>query len=132
MNTRIIGVLLCMLAPVLHVGAQSLAQEIKSPTQLTLGILAEHNVSVVLPSVLILDERGMLGGMTFTVTNHNKKAQGGAIDKLSVKEGMEPGETKVIKTLVTDLDGIGTDQSVFPYYNQLDKAHIGGLLYVKR
>lgn len=121
-----------MLAPVLDVGAQSLAQEIKSPTQLTLGILAEHNVSVVLPSVLIFDERRILGRMTFTVTNHNKKEQEVAIDKLSLKEVMKPGETKTIKVLVTDLDGIGTDQSVFPYYNQLDKAHIGGLLYVKR
>jgi hypothetical protein len=30
------------------------------------------------------------------------------------------------------LDAIGTDQSVFTYYNQIDKAHIGGLLYIKR
>ena len=45
---------------------------------------------------------------------------------------MKPGESKTVKLSATDLDGIGTDQSVFPYYNQLDKAHIGGMLYVKR
>ena len=45
---------------------------------------------------------------------------------------MKPGESKTVNLSVTDLDAIGTDQSVFPYYNQLDKAHIGGLLYVKR
>ena len=49
-----------------------------------------------------------------------------------MKEVLKPGETKTIKFTATDLDAIGTDQSVFPYYNQLDTAHIGGLLYVKR
>jgi hypothetical protein len=132
MNAQAIAGLLGALALVFGTGTLSVAQEAKSPTQFTLGILAEHNVSFVLPSALILDERGKLGGMTLTVTNHTKKEQGFAIDKLRVKEVVKPGETKTIKLSVTDLDGIGTDQSVFPYYNQLDKAHIGGLLYIKR
>jgi hypothetical protein len=51
---------------------------------------------------------------------------------LRVKKIVKPGETKTIKVSVTDLDGIGTDQSVFSYYKQLDKARIGGLLYIKR
>ena len=113
-------------------GTLSHAQETKSPTQFTLGILAEDRVSFVLPSALIVDERGRAGGVTLTITNYTKKEQGFAIDKFHVKEVVKPGESKTVKLSVTDLDAIGTDQSVFPYYNQLDKAHIGGLLYVKR
>jgi hypothetical protein len=113
-------------------GALSYAQEAKSPTQFTLGILAEHHVSFVLPSAIIVDERGRAEGVTLIVTNHTKKEQGFAIDKFHVKELVKPGESKTVKLSVTDLDGIGTDQSVFPYYNHLDKAHISGMLYVKR
>jgi len=116
----------------LGTGMLSQAQELKSPTQFTLGIFAQNHVSFVLPSALIVDERGRAIGVTLTVTNHTKKEQGFSIDKLHVKEIMKPGESKTVKLSVTDLDGIGTDQSVFPYYNQLDKAHIGGLLYIKR
>ncbi len=119
-----------MLLPV--TGMLSHAQELKSPTQFTLGILAEDHVSFVLPSALIVDERGRAHGVKLTVTNHTKKEQGFAIDKFHVKEVVKPGESKTVNLSVTDLDGIGTDQSVFPYYNQLDKAHIGGLLYIKR
>lgn len=132
MKSPTIAAMFGMLVLVLGTGTLSFAQEAKSPTQFNLGILADHNVSFVLPSALIVDERGRASGVTLTVTNHTKKEQGFAIDKLHVKEVMKPGETKTIKLSVTDLDGIGTDQSVFPYYNQLDKAHIGGLLYVKR
>ncbi|MBS0169524.1 MAG: hypothetical protein JSR62_04155 [Nitrospira sp.] len=121
-----------MLILVLGTGTLSFAQEAKSPTQFNLGILADHNVSFVLPSALIVDERGRASGVMLTITNHTKKQQGFAIDQLHVKEVLKPGETKTITLSVTDLDGIGTDQSVFPYYSQFDKAHIGGLLYVKR
>jgi hypothetical protein len=132
MKSPTIAAMFGMLVLVLGTGTLSFAQEAKSPTQFNLGILADHNVSFVLPSALILDERGRASGVMLTVTNYTKKEQGFAIDKLHVKEVMKPGETKTIKLSVTDLDGIGTDRSVFPYYNQLDKAHIGGLLYVKR
>lgn len=132
MKSPTIAAMFGMLALVLGTGTLSVAQEAKSPTQFNLGILADHNVSFVLPSALIVDERGRASGVLLTITNHTKKEQGFAIDKLHVKEVMKPGETKTIKLSVTDLDSIGTDQSVFPYYNQLDKAHIGGLLYVKR
>lgn len=132
MKSRMFVGFYAALALFLGLGAPSFAQEAKSPTEFTLGILAEHNVSFVLPSALIVDERGRAHGVTLTVTNHTKKEQGFAIDKLRVKEVVKPGETKTVKLSVTDLDGIGTDQSVFPYYNQLDKAHIGGLLYIKR
>ncbi|MBS0149867.1 MAG: hypothetical protein JSR31_02935 [Nitrospira sp.] len=46
-----------------------------------------------------------------------------------MKEVLKLGATKTIPLSVTDLDMIGTDQSVFPLPdNQLDKAHIGGLM----
>lgn len=116
----------------LIIGTLSYAQEIKGPTQFNLAILNEGTVSFVVPSALIVDERGKVSGVTFTVTNHTKKEQGFAIDKVHVKEILKPGETKTIKLSVTELDGIGTDQSVFPYYSHVDPKHIGGLLYIKR
>jgi hypothetical protein len=116
----------------LSIGTLSYAQEVRGPTQFSLAILDEHNVSFVVPSALIVDERGKVSGVTFTITNHTKKEQGFAIDKVRVKEVVKPGETKTIKLSVTDLDGIGTDQSVFPYYGHIDPKHIGGLLYIKR
>jgi len=58
---------------------------------------------------------GKVSGLTFAVTNYTKKEQGFAIDKVWVKEVVKPGETQTIKLSVTDLDAIGTDQSVFPY-----------------
>lgn len=116
----------------LIIGTLSYAQEIKGPTQFNLAILNEDTVSFVVPSALIVDERGKVSGVTFTVTNHTKKEQGFAIDKVHVKEILKPGETKTIKLSVTELDGIGTDQSVFPYYSHVDPKHIGGLLYIKR
>ncbi|HLZ36150.1 MAG TPA: hypothetical protein VKP13_19260 [Nitrospira sp.] len=123
---------LTSLALLLGTESFSYAQEVKGPTQFTLAILADHDVSFVVPSALIVDERGQVSGLTLTVTNHTKKEQGFAIDKLRVKEVIKPGDTKTIKLSVTDLDAIGTDQSVLPYYSQLDKKHIGGLLYIKR
>jgi len=132
MTRTSITAILGALALVLSIGTWTSAQEAKGPTQFNLAILDEHNVSFVVPSALIVDERGRLGGVTFTVTNHTKKEQGFAIDKVHLKEIVKPGETKTIKLTVTDLDGIGTDQSVFPYYSHVDPKHIGGLLYIKR
>ena len=110
----------------------SQAQEVKGPTQFNLAILDQDSVSFVVPSALIVDERGKVSGVTFTVTNHTKKEQGFAIDQVRVKEVIKPGETKTIKLSVTQLDAIGTDQSVFSYYSHVDSKHIGGLLYIKR
>ena len=110
----------------------SQAQEVKGPTQFNLAILDQDSVSFVVPSALIVDERGKVSGVTFTVTNHTKKEQGFAIDQVRVKEIVKPGETKTVKLSVTQLDAIGTDQSVFPYYSHVDPKHIGGLLYIKR
>ncbi|MEP7152592.1 MAG: hypothetical protein ABI856_12855 [Nitrospira sp.] len=132
MNRPFIAAMLGAFAFFLSIGTLSYAQEVKGPTQFNLAILDEDDVSFVVPSALIVDERGKLSGITFTVTNHTKKEQGFAIDKLHVKETVKPRETKTIKVTVTDLDGIGTDQSVFPYYSQVDPKHIGGLLYIKR
>ena len=131
---KIYRIAVVLVAVVLVLGAwmASYAQEAKGPIQFTLGILAEHNISFVLPSAIIVDERGKVGGITLTVSNYSKKEQGFAIDKFRVKEVLKPGTTKTIHLSTTDLDAIGTDQSVFPYYNQLDKTHIGGLLYIKR
>lgn len=132
MKSKAIAVLLGAFSLFLGIGTLSHAQEIKGPTQFNLAILDEHNVSFVVPSAIIVDERGKVSGLTFTVTNYTKKEQGFAIDKVRVKEVVKPGETKTIKLSVTDLDAIGTDQSVFPYYSHLDPKHIGGLLYIKR
>lgn len=132
MSSRTIALALGIWALLLSVGAPSSAQEAKGPTQFTLAILAEHHVSFVLPSAIIVDERGTVNRITLTVTNYSKKKQGFAIDKFNIKEVLKPGATKAIQLSATDLDAIGTDQSVFPYYNQLDKAHIGGLLYINR
>lgn len=132
MKSKTIATIFGTLTLLLGTGTLSYAQEAKSPTQFKLGILAEHNINFVLPSAIIVDERGKLSGITLTVTNYTKEEQGFAIDKLSVKEVVKPGETKTIKVSATDLDGIGTDQSVFPYYNQLDTGDLGGLLYIKR
>lgn len=132
MKSTAIATIFGVLSLCLSVGTMSYAQEVKGPTQFNLAILSEHDVSFVVPSALIVDERGKLSGVTFIVTNHTKKEQGFAIDKLRVKEAVKPGETKTIKLSVTDLDGIGTDQSVFPYYSHVDSKHIGGLLYIKR
>ena len=132
MKSAAIGTLLGIFSLFLGMGSMSYAQEAKGPTQFNLAILEEHNVSFVVPSALIVDERGKVSGLTLAVTNYTKKEQGFAIDRVRVKEVVKPGETKTIKISVTDLDGIGTDQSVFPYYSQIDPKHIGGLLYIKR
>jgi len=132
MKSRAIAAIIRTCALFLSIGTLSYAQEIKGPTQFNLAILNEDTVSFVVPSALIVDERGKVSGVTFTVTNHTKKEQGFAIDKVHVKEILKPGETKTIKLSVTELDGIGTDQSVFPYYSHVDPKHIGGLLYIKR
>lgn len=116
----------------LTIGTLADAQEAKGPTQFNLAILDNHDVSFVVPSAILVDERGKLSVITFTVTNHTKKEQGFAIDKMRVKEVIKPGETKAINLTVTQLDAIGTDQSVFPYYNHVAPKHIGGLLYIKR
>ena len=132
MKSKAIAALFGAYSLFLSIGTLSHAQEAKGPTQFNLAILDEHAVSFVVPSAIIVDERGKVSGVTFTVTNHTKKEQGFAIDKLRVKEVVKPGETKTIKLSVTDLDSIGTDQSVFPYYSHVDPKHIGGLLYIKR
>jgi len=132
MKTMTIVTLLGACAVFLITGALSSAQEVKGPTQFNLAILDEHGVSFVVPSAIIVDERGKVSGVSFAVTNHTKKEQGFAIDKVRVKEIVKPVETKTIKLSVTDLDSIGTDQSVFPYYSHVDPKHIGGLLYIKR
>lgn len=131
MRSTTIAGLLGACALCLSIGLTS-AQEAKGPTHFNLAILDEHQVSFVVPSAIIVDERGKVSGVAFTVTNHTKQDQGFAIDKLRVKEVLKPGETKTIKLSVTELDGIGTDQSVFPYYSHVDPKHIGGLLYIKR
>ncbi len=96
MKAPVIAALFGALSLLLSAGTLSYvyAQEVKSPTQFTLGILAEHTVSFVLPSAIIVDERGRIGGVTLTVTNHTKKERGFAIDKFRVKEVLKPGETK--------------------------------------
>ena len=45
-----------------------------------------------MPSAVIVDERGKVSGLTFTITNQTKKEQGFAIDKIHIKEVVKPGE----------------------------------------
>src|ERR1043166_8629570 len=78
-------------------GTGSHAQEFKGPTEFNVAILTEHNVSFILPSAIIVDDRGRVSGITLTITNHAKKDQGFAIDKFRIKEILKPGETKTIK-----------------------------------
>ena len=132
MKSATIATLLGVSSLFLSMGTPPHAQEAKGPTQFNLAILEEDSVSFVVPSALIVDERGKVSGLALAVTNYTKKEQGFAIDKIRVKEVVKPGETKTIKISATDLDGIGTDQSVFPFYNHADPKHIGGLLYIKR
>ncbi|MEP7150522.1 MAG: hypothetical protein ABI856_02345 [Nitrospira sp.] len=116
----------------LGIGTELFAQEATSPTQFTLGILAEHEFSFVLPSAPVVNERGKLGGVTLIVTNYTEQEQGFVFDRLRVMEVMKLGETKTVNLSAIDLDAIGSEQSGSPYYNRFDKAHIGGLLYIKR
>ena len=51
----------------------SYAQETKGPTHFTLAILAEHSVSFILPSAIIVDERGAVSGITLAVTNRSNR-----------------------------------------------------------
>src|SRR5687768_10216964 len=76
MKSPMIAAVFGMFVLALGMGTLSLAQEAKSPTQFTLGILADHNVSFVLPSALIVDERGRASGVTLAITNHTKQKQG--------------------------------------------------------
>lgn len=131
MSSRTIALSVGICALLQSGGVPASAQEAKAPTPFTLALLAEHQVSFILPSAIIVDERGKASKITLTVTNHSKKEQGFAIDMFHVKEVLKPGAIKTIQISATDLDAIGTDQSVFPYYDQLDKANIGGLLYMK-
>src|SRR4026208_1555192 len=109
MKSTVIAALLGVSCLFLSMGTQSYAQEAKGPTHFNLAILEEDTVSFVVPSALIVDERGKVSGLTLAVTNYTKKEQGFAIDKARVKEVVKPGETKGIKISATDLDGVGTD-----------------------
>src|SRR6185437_16290264 len=97
-----IAALLGVCALFLIIGRPAKAQEVKDPTQFNLAILDQDSVSFVVPSALIVDERGKVSGVTFTVTNHTKKEQGFAIDQVRVKEIVKPVETKTIKLSVTE------------------------------
>ena len=102
------------------------------PKEFHVVVLSEENVSFILPSTIIVDEKQRLRPLELIVSNHTKKEHGFAIDKLKVKEVLKPGQTKTIKIAVADLDAIGTDQSAFKYYCQLHPGHVSGQLYIKR
>ena len=107
MKPMTIVTLLGACALFLITGALSSAQEIKGPTQFNLAILDEHGISFVVPSAIIVDERGKVSGVSFAVTNHTKKEQGFAIHKVRVKEcerDCEAGRNEDEQTLG---DGLG-------------------------
>src|SRR5579872_2100345 len=74
-SLRIVGIIGTFIS-LLGGGMPSYAQEAKGPKQFNLAIITEHNVSFVLPSAIILDERGSVGMITLSITNHSKKDQG--------------------------------------------------------
>ena len=112
MNSYRIAVVLGTFALLVGAGMPSYGQEAKGSSQFNLAILTEHNVSFVLPSAIIVDERGRVGGITLTVANHTKKEQDFTIDKFRVKEVLMPGASKTIQLSATDLDARSEERRV--------------------
>ncbi len=129
---RVLGALIVLAT----LGIQSYAADLDmpggEPTNFNVAILSMEGVSYMLPSAIIIDQKARQRPLEMVVTNHTKKEHGFSIDKFKVKEVLKPGESKTINVSVTDMDGIGTEQSAFRYYYQLHPSHIGGQLYVKR
>ena len=117
------------------------------PKDFRLAILSEDDVSFVLPSVVIVDEKarqrplelvvtnlGVIADLRLLiVTNHTKKEHGFAIDRLKVKELLKPGETKTVKVSVSDLDSLGgSEQKTYRIYDPLHAKDVGSVIYVIR
>lgn len=134
MQRKAIVSLLGILIMLAGVGSQSYADEMPGgePKEFTIAILSEENVGFVVPSTIIVDEKQRLKPLELVVSNHTKKEHGFAIDKFRVKEVLKPGETKMIKISVTDLDAIGTDRSAFRMYDHLHPKDVSGQIYIKR
>jgi hypothetical protein len=103
------------------------------PKDFRLAILSEDDVSFVLPSVVIVDEKARQRPLELIVTNHTKKEHGFAIDRLKVKELLKPGETKTVKVSVSDLDSLGgSEQKTYRIYDPLHAKDVGSVIYVIR
>ena len=114
--------------------AQSLAVEKlgDEPKEFQLAILSVDDVSFVLPSVIVLDEKARQRPLELVVTNHTKKEHGFAIDRMKVREVLKPGETKTIKVPVADLVSLGGTQGKgYRTYDPLHPKEIGMLIYFR-
>ena len=114
--------------------AQSLADEKlgDEPKEFRLAILSADDVSFVLPSVIVLDEKARQRPLELVITNHTKKEHGFAIDRMKVREVFNPGETKTIKVPVADLTSLGGTQGKgYRTYDPLHPNEIGSLIYFR-
>ena len=114
--------------------AQSLADEKAGdvPKEFQLAILAVDDVSFVLPSVIVLDEKARQRPLELVVTNHTKKEHGFAIDRMKVSVVLKPGETKTIKVPVADLVSLaGTQGKGYRSYDPLHPKEIGMLIFFR-
>ncbi|MGE3154375.1 MAG: hypothetical protein AB7G48_17265 [Nitrospiraceae bacterium] len=103
------------------------------PREFHVAILSSGKVSFILPSTIVVDEKVKLKPLELVVTNDTKEKHGFAIDKLKVKEVLNPGETKSIKLTVTDLDSLGgTEQAAYRMYDPVHAQTVGGQMFVKR
>jgi hypothetical protein len=113
---------------------QSLAEEKlgDEPKEFQLAILSVDDVSFVLPSVIVVDEKARQRPLELVVTNHTRKEHGFAIDKMKVREVLKPGETKTIKVPVADLASLGGTQGKgYRTYDPLHPKEIGSLIYFR-
>jgi hypothetical protein len=116
-------------------GVKSYADEMLGgePKEFSVAILADRNISFILPSTIIVDEKAKRQPLELIVTNDTKSKHGFAIEKLRVKEILKPGETKKITVPVMDLDSLGgTEQSAYRIYDPLNPKTVGGQLFVRR
>ncbi len=116
-------------------GAQSYAAEMLGgePKEFHVAIISVGKHSFILPSAIIVDEKAKRQPMELFVSNDTREKHGLAIDKLKVKEVLNPGETKKITLSVTDLDSLGgSEQSAYRIYDPVHSHTVGGQIFVRR
>lgn len=102
------------------------------PKEFRFAILSVDDVSFVVPSVIVLDEKARQSPLELVVTNHTKIEHGFAIDKMKVREMLKPGETKTIKVPVADMASLGgTEGKGYRTYDPLHPKEIGSLIYLR-
>jgi hypothetical protein len=117
-------------------GLEGHAQEMMlggEPREFHIAILSIGKVTFILPSTIVIDEKVKLKPLELIVTNETREKHGFAIDRLKVKEVLQPGETKTIKLTVTDFHSLGgTEQTAYRMYDPVHAHTVGGQMFVKR